>query len=387
MTSNQHIFSSKESCAPNADWNGYSCFSKDSLVKLAESCNKQFNTNINLNLEHKELYQNLKENLKDKCSKETCWSNILNQKNIESVSHKPMRPKGNEWLSNFDIEDVLKQYESKYSDFKFISVSPIDFDNIKDKTHQFCPKTQYSFDKTKFGFVFNTDPHYKSGEHWICSFIDLNSKTIEFFDSTSDKPPKQVLIFFDRIKKKCKEDLNLNMQIKINSKSHQLEDNECGVYCLNYIIRRILGDSFEKITGDIKRDKDMYKNRDVYFRTFKGGKSKLKRSKAKTKHNKTKRKLNKLHSKAKHSKAKHSKAKRKLNKLHSKAKPSKAKHNHKPSKAKHSKDKHKNQRRASSKKKHVTKRNYRRASSKKISKTKVKDLAQKFIDNPRYLVY
>ena len=34
-----------------------------------------------------------------------------------------------EWLSNFDILNVLKQYEEKYSDFKFIGPTPIDFNS------------------------------------------------------------------------------------------------------------------------------------------------------------------------------------------------------------------------------------------------------------------
>ena len=27
--------------------------------------------------------------------------------------------------------------------------------------------------KKQIGFIFNTDPHYKSGQHWISLFVDI----------------------------------------------------------------------------------------------------------------------------------------------------------------------------------------------------------------------
>ena len=35
----------------------------------------------------------------------------------------------------------------------------------------------------KIGIIFNTDPHNKSGKHWICLFIDLNKSFISFFEA------------------------------------------------------------------------------------------------------------------------------------------------------------------------------------------------------------
>ena len=37
--------------------------------------------------------------------------------------------------------------------------------------------------KNKIGIVFNMDPHYKSGSHWISLFINVKKKVIFFFDS------------------------------------------------------------------------------------------------------------------------------------------------------------------------------------------------------------
>ena len=69
-------FSNSESCAPAAKWNGYSCFSRESLEELANSSNLKLNTNIDTDLPTKELYKSLKENLSDRCNTETCWVNF-----------------------------------------------------------------------------------------------------------------------------------------------------------------------------------------------------------------------------------------------------------------------------------------------------------------------
>ena len=48
------------------------------------------------------------------------------------------------------------------------------------------------------GIVFNTDPHYKDGEHWISLFVNLsgshlnNNPGIYYFDSFGRKPPTQI---------------------------------------------------------------------------------------------------------------------------------------------------------------------------------------------------
>ena len=95
---------------------------------------------------------------------------------------------------------------------------------------------------------------------------------MEFFDSTGDPPSKEILILFDRLRQKCKDDLDKNIKININIKEHQRGNNKRSL-CFNYIIRRVLGDSFEDITNNIIRDRAMNNNRNVYFRRMQGGSS------------------------------------------------------------------------------------------------------------------
>ena len=54
-------------------------------------------------------------------------------RNKYSVSDffRPHGPTDHKWLSNFDIQDVMKQYELVYPDYKFLGAVPRDFDDFK----------------------------------------------------------------------------------------------------------------------------------------------------------------------------------------------------------------------------------------------------------------
>ena len=80
--------------------------------------------------------------------------------------------------------------------FAFIGPSPIDFDKklsyddcVWDDLCKFKLEKHIKQGKNKIGFIFNLDPHYKGGSHWISTFIDLRKKFIFFIDSTGDKMP------------------------------------------------------------------------------------------------------------------------------------------------------------------------------------------------------
>lgn len=99
------------------------------------------------------------------------------------VSPPEWKKNPHEWLSSIDINDVMKQYEKAYNSFDFIGPSPIDFDTRKmygecvwDELCNFNLKEQIKNGKTKIGIIFNTDPHNKSGQHWISMFINIKKK-------------------------------------------------------------------------------------------------------------------------------------------------------------------------------------------------------------------
>ena len=193
-----------------------------------------------------------KENMGSLCSNEKCWlrqefSKHNVTKDLESYTFAPTAPETwkknpNEWLSSLDIESVMKQHEKNMSNFSFLGPSPIDFDKrlsygecVWDEICKFKLEKYIKNGKTKIGFIFNLDPHYKGGSHWFSTFIDLRKKYIFFIDSTGDKMPAEVRKLVNRIMEEAKS-LNIPLTLYENKKEHQHENTECGIYSLHIII-------------------------------------------------------------------------------------------------------------------------------------------------------
>ena len=203
-----------------------------------------------------EIWSRLKVNMKDVCDIESCWlkqqfiSNDLD-KELSSHTFTPKSPKSwvknpTEWLSSIDIENVMKQYENTYKCFDFIGPSPIDFDTrvmygqcVWDELCNFDLQKHIKRGKNKIGVIFNTDPHYLNGSHWISLFIDIKKSFIFYFDSNGEPIPKEVDILCKRIIKQAKE-LSIDLTFNENAPmEHQLENTECGMYSL-YLISSLL---------------------------------------------------------------------------------------------------------------------------------------------------
>lgn len=256
------------------------------LLKLAEKWNNIYkNAQIDLNMPVNQVWSMLKENIPD-CNTESCWLEKLGIKrdNEKCNYFSPNAPKEwqknpNEWLSNFDISNVVSQYEKKYKCFKLYGPTPIDFDKIvKSSTggkkcicNNIC---NFNIDEHmkkgifKIGIIFNTDPHDKSGEHWISLFINLRKKEMFFFDSAGDKAPKEVMNLVKRIQEQGRK-LNKPMEISFDQNhpiQHQKGSTECGMYSLYFIIH-LLEDmhSTEYYKTHILDDKYIEKFRKIYF--------------------------------------------------------------------------------------------------------------------------
>ena len=101
----------------------------------------------------------------------------------------------------------MKQYERYYKNFLFIGPSPIDFDAklvdnecVWEELCKFDLKKIIAKNKNKLGLIFNLDPHYKSGSHWVSMFINIPQRYIFYFDSNGDKMPEEIKILIERIK-------------------------------------------------------------------------------------------------------------------------------------------------------------------------------------------
>ena len=244
--------------------NQISCLPEDVLLKIRKEYNKKHPDTKITATHFQELWEIIKNRLHEdlKCKTEDCWLNIIDDENVrqmyDDMLFAPDKPpewthNPDEWLSNYDIGDVLKQYERTYPVFKYFEPSPIEFDSKPDGKNGSCVSNElckfnlkdYYTDKnkTKFGMVFNLDKHDEPGSHWVSLFTDLKDKEkpfIMYFDSAGDEIQPEIKELADRIIKQAN-DLGIKLTSNYESIEHQRGNSECGMYCLYYIITLLTG--------------------------------------------------------------------------------------------------------------------------------------------------
>jgi hypothetical protein len=271
-------------CSPTNKKKDYTCYTDEDLMRLREMWNERHPDRPITNTNSKDIWLQLKHYYSNICNKESCWIRQMtkNTKMEEDLldSFAPESPQEwkknpNEWLSSIDIIEVMNQYEKKYKCFEFLGPSPIDYDTHKlygecvwDELCHFSLSNQINRGKTKIGIIFNTDPHYKGGEHWISLFINIRKGTIFFFDSAGNKIPDQVKKFVNTV---IEQGTKLTKPIQFTFDQnypveHQYNNTECGVYSIFFIVHMLE----DKITSHylkthILKDKYMEKFRQVYF--------------------------------------------------------------------------------------------------------------------------
>jgi hypothetical protein len=270
-------------CAPTKKFEHGSCIPLNVLVDMAKAYNEDNPTNqIKLSATHETvnpikykryLIKQFKNKL-TKCPNQQCWTKQpfmkrLNEKVQEDLKKETFRPKGPEgkftWLNTNNIDQVMAQYEAKYPDYEFLGAVPIDFDELPAygiKNLNF--KKLMEKGKTKLGIIFNTDPHYKSGQHWIAMYTDLNKGNCYFFDSYGLPPEKEVQRLMKRIGKFIK-DNGSEPVMDHNRMQHQRKSVDCGTYSIAFILRMLRGDNFENINSVRVPDDEINECRDVYF--------------------------------------------------------------------------------------------------------------------------
>lgn len=184
------------------------------------------------------------------------------------------------WLNSLDIENVMNQYEEAYPEFEFMGPYPIDFSapdpyskNGKCLIQEIC---EFRVDQaiksgTKYiGIIYNLDPHHKSGSHWVALFINLVKHETNYFDSYGRaapnikgvQVPEQIQTFMRWLKT---QDPSMNLQY--NGNRWQYANSECGMFCLYFIIRMLMGDDFKTFVKYKPPDSFMLDLRDWLFST------------------------------------------------------------------------------------------------------------------------
>ena len=214
------------------------------------------------------------------CTTELCWLHAVDNKGlrekIQKEAFRPIQPaewkkKPDAWLSNFDIDAVIQQYEAAYPDFIFLGPTPIDFDTKKDDgkcvTEEICGFSlakEWSKGKKKIGVIYNLDTSEGPGTHWVSMFIDMADPEpyMFYFNSTAEPMPAEVRKLMDRIQtqwlslpaSKKKKLIEYTSDDKVE---HQHSNTECGMYSLFFIItcltRKVGG--FKTLGSGLSREK------------------------------------------------------------------------------------------------------------------------------------
>ena len=179
------------------------------------------------------------------------------------------------WLDSSNIENVMVQYEEAFPSFEFMGPFPIDFaapdpyatsgGGKKCLIPEICglrvEKALREGTKS-IGIVYNLDPHFKDGSHWVANFIDIPNHKCYYFDSYGYEPPKQVATFMKWLTTQ-----DPKMKLMYNARVFQHLGSECGMYSMYFIIRMLAGDQFRPFCRRQPRDSAMLDLRDWLFST------------------------------------------------------------------------------------------------------------------------
>jgi hypothetical protein len=256
----------------------------EALMKIRDEYNKDHPDNKIMASKPVLIWHELKMRLD--CKDERCWVKEIDDRNLRTqIKNQLFAPEHppewlhnkNEWLSNYDIDAIMKQYEEKDKTFEYLASSPIDFNFIVDKSSNTCyEETLCKFDlkslmaagKHKFAAVFNLDKHDESGSHWISLFINAHKNIIMFFDSANGNIPAQVAQFIKTVKQQGL-DNGIRFKFLRNHKQHQRGNTECGVYSIHFIIEMLnnADRAIELFLNGYIPDNKIEKYRKIYFNT------------------------------------------------------------------------------------------------------------------------
>jgi len=210
---------------------------------------------------------------------------------LEATAFRPEHPETwlkspREWLSDRDIEEVLRQYERHLGDrkhFRFVGVFPSDFgaptasSSSSSSTAASSLRTcvsQKMCDTTVrqmiddgvhvIGIVFNSDPHDAGGRHWSSCYIGIDPSSnrygAHYYDSVAHGPMPGMMRFMRRIKLEADEaglSSKKEFVIRSNTVRKQFKNTECGVYSIIFILMCLQTDlSFDDICAHAMHDDD-----------------------------------------------------------------------------------------------------------------------------------
>jgi hypothetical protein len=236
---------------------GY-CISHKTLNELLEQFNDD---NKPINGSKKDKIEYLL--MKAKCNNEHCLITASFAKNNNELINNTYRPIGpansTDWLGTDDINNILRQYENVFDNFKYIGTVPMDFYDLNVPFYPKFSSIDYN-SHTIYAMVINLDYHYQSGSHWVALYIDKDKNSIYYFDSNGNYPPEEITNYINIL-----DNILGNYKFYYNELKHQYSNTECGIYCITIIIAMLYGRQFEKLCSKRIADNLMKAFRKEFF--------------------------------------------------------------------------------------------------------------------------
>jgi len=215
------------------------------------------------------------------CNSESCilkrpdfveFAKIANLEDLLNEFFKPQGPAvGLAWLSNFNLDDVLDQFETRFSNRKFLHIpfQMRDFEKVGTQLATIDLADKLKSEYKTFGVVLNTDYSNGKGIHWFCLFGENygNKIVLEYFNSSGKEPLAEVQAWLQKTKHYLAKELKIPVEIHYSTGIvFQNDDASCGVYCLAYIWLRLEQISPKWFNTENFNDTMMHKVRKNLFR-------------------------------------------------------------------------------------------------------------------------
>ena len=220
-------------------------FDESQIEHLRKVFNKEHPENVIPEGKASDVWKELKKRFHNICDTSACV--------VTKMMHKKSAPESwildpDEWLSSIDIDKIEQEYQRMFPKYYYVGAVPIDFDkksNIgKCLVSSLCSLDINSLSSkgyTQIGIIFNTDVSTGPGQHWVALFCDINPENergrITYFDSYARKPEPEIQVLM----KRWSEQWGKPMDATYNKTRHQIQDTECGMYCLYFHLSSLLG--------------------------------------------------------------------------------------------------------------------------------------------------
>jgi hypothetical protein len=200
---------------------------------------------------------------------------------LAAEARKYIRPKmpaewrtnPNTWLSNFELDAVMAQYEVAYPEFKYMGTQMSDFmSRSRDGTcvSDLCDRDWMRGDRL-YGFIMNMDVHTGRGTHWVGILLDcrVSSQPVcYYYDSLGRPPPRTSNSFFKNCVSRIKGHqarAHFLSHSRYNTKVHQRGNTECGMHALQFLDAMVRGVPFDAYCAAPWDDADAFKKRMKFF--------------------------------------------------------------------------------------------------------------------------